>query len=140
MDALVRGVRIAYDDQGSGPLVIRLHGLTGSRGADDTTRAFDPGPLMRAGRRVVRYDARGHGRSGGEKVESDYTWPSLARDLLGLLDELGVDDAVSGIGSSVGTATLLHALTLAPDRCDRLVLTCPPTAWAARAAQAGESQ
>ena len=37
----------------------------------------------------------------------------------------------------MGTAALLHAVTLAPDRFDRLVLTCPPTAWAARAAQAG---
>ena len=137
MDALVRGARIAYDDEGSGPLVVRLHGLTGSRAADVATGAFDPGPLIRAGRRVVRYDARGHGRSGGEKAESEYAWPDLARDLLGLLDVLGVDDAVSGIGSSMGTATLLHAVTLAPDRFDRLVLTCPPTAWAARAAQAG---
>ena len=37
----------------------------------------------------------------------------------------------------MGTATLLHAVLLAPDRFDRLVLTCPPTAWASRAAQAG---
>jgi 3-oxoadipate enol-lactonase len=137
MDALVRSARIAYDDEGSGPLVVRLHGLTGSRAADDAAGAFDPGPLIRAGRRVVRYDARGHGRSGGEKAESEYAWPNLARDLLGLLDVLGVDDVVSGIGSSMGTATLLHAVRLAPDRFDRLVLTCPPTAWAARAAQAG---
>ena len=137
MDALVRGTRIAYDDEGSGPLVVRFHGLTGSRAADDATGAFAPGPLIRAGRRVVRYDARGHGRSGGGKAESEYAWPNLARDLLGLLDVLGVDNAVSGIGSSMGTATLLHAVTLAPDRFDRLVLTCPPTAWAARAAQAG---
>src|SRR6185312_8263912 len=32
--------------------------------------------------------------------------------------------------------TLLHAVTIAPDRFDRLVLTCPPTAWARRSAQA----
>jgi pimeloyl-ACP methyl ester carboxylesterase len=36
----------------------------------------------------------------------------------------------------MGTATLLHAVTVAPERFDRLVLTCPPTAWASRAAQA----
>lgn len=137
MDVLVRGTRIACDDGGSGPPVVRLHGLTGSRAADDATGAFDPGPLRRAGRRVVRYDARGHGRSGGEKVEGDYAWPNLARDLLSLLDVLGVHDTISGVGSSMGTATLLHAVTSAPDRFDRLVLTCPPTAWAARAAQAG---
>ena len=137
MDALVRGARIAYDDEGSGPLVVRLHGLTGSRAADDATGAFDAGPLIRAGKRVVRYDARGHGSSGGEKAESDYAWPNLALDLLDLLDVLGAGDTISGVGSSMGTATLLHAVALAPDRFDRLVLTCPPTAWARRAAQAG---
>ena len=79
---------------------------------------------------------RGHGRSGGGKDESEYTWPNLARDLLAFLDALGADRAVSGIGASMGTATLLHAVTVAPDRFDRLVLTCPPTAWAGRAAQA----
>lgn len=43
MDALVRGARIAYDDEGSGLPVVRLHGLTGSRAADVATGAFDPG-------------------------------------------------------------------------------------------------
>ncbi len=135
MDALVRGTRIAYDDVSSGPPVVRLHGLTGSRASDDRTGAFDASPLVRAGRRVVRYDARGHGRSGGGQVESDYAWPNLALDLLALLDALGVR-TVSGVGSSMGTATLLHAALLAPERFDRLVLACPPTAWASRAAQA----
>lgn len=137
MDVPVRGTRIAYDDEGSGPVVVRLHGLTGSRAGDDATGAFDPGALVRAGRRVVRYDARGHGRSGGEKNETNYAWPNLARDLLALLDVLGVAGPVGGVGSSMGTATLLHAVLLAPDRFDRLVLACPPTAWARRTAQAG---
>ena len=136
VEALVRGTRIAYDDEGSGPPVVRLHGLTGSRASDDATTAFDSAPLVRAGRRVVRYDARGHGRSGGENVESDYAWPNLALDLLALLDVWRAD-TVSGVGASMGTATLLHAVTLAPERFDRLVLTCPPTAWASRAVQAG---
>ena len=136
MDAPVRGTRIAYDDTGSGPLVVRLHGLAGSRAVEDLTGAFDSGPLVRAGRRVVRYDARGHGRSGGGTDEAEYTWPQLALDLLALLDGLGADRGVTGIGASMGTATLLHAVGVAPDRFDRLVLTCPPTAWASRAAQA----
>ena len=69
---------------------------------DDATGAFDADGLVRAGRRVVRFDARGHGRSGGQKVESDYAWPNLARDLLALLDELEVEEAVSGVGASMG--------------------------------------
>ena len=116
MDVLVRDARIAYDDLGAGPLVVRLHGLTGSRAADDLTGAFDAGPLVRAGRRVVRYDARGHGSSSGRKVDDDYAWPNLARDLLALLDVLDVDGPVRGVGSSMGTATLLHAVLLAPEK------------------------
>ena len=132
----VRGTQIAYDDVGSGPLVVRLHGLTGSRAADDATGAFDVDPLVRAGRRVVRYDARGHGRSGGGVDEGEYAWPNLALDLLAFLDALGAGRGVGAVGASMGTATLLHAVTVAPERFDRLVLTCPSTAWQSRAAQA----
>ena len=136
MDALVRGIRLAYDDVGAGPLVVRLHGLTGSRAVDDATSAADVDALLRSGRRVLRYDARGHGRSGGGTDESAYSWPNLACDLLAFLDLLGAARGVGGIGASMGTATLLHAVTLDPTRFDRIVLTCPPTAWESRAAQA----
>jgi 3-oxoadipate enol-lactonase len=135
VDVDVRGTRIAYDEHGEGPLAVRLHGLTQSRAAEDVL----PGVVAPVpGRRLLRYDARGHGRSGrGGGTEAEYTWPELARDLLALLDALGVDGPVGGVGASLGTATLLHAAALAPGRFDRLVLTCPPTAWATRAAQAG---
>ena len=92
----------------------------------------------------MRYDARGHGRSSGDPVESDYAWSNLALDLIALLDALGRLDGLDGsgavepvsvIGASMGTATILHALTVAPERFDRVVLTCPPTAWETRAAQ-----
>jgi 3-oxoadipate enol-lactonase len=134
MDERVRGVRIAYDDTGSGPVVIRVHGLTGSRYQDDVTEAFTVGPFVRAGFRVVRYDVRGHGKSDGEPVVSDYVWANLAHDLLALLDALRID-RVSGVGAAMGTAILLHAVAAAPDRFDHLVLTCPPTAWDGRAPQ-----
>jgi pimeloyl-ACP methyl ester carboxylesterase len=44
---------------------------------------------------------------------------------------------VSVIGCSMGTGALLHAVTTAPERFDRLIITAPPTAWEARAAQSG---
>jgi 3-oxoadipate enol-lactonase len=43
---------------------------------------------------------------------------------------------VSGIGSSLRTASLLHAATGHPELFDRLVLTFPPTAWKTPAPQA----
>ena len=40
------------------------------------------------------------------------------------------------MGASLGTSTVLTAAVAEPGRFDRLVLTIPPTAWEARAAQA----
>jgi pimeloyl-ACP methyl ester carboxylesterase len=97
---------------------------------------FDWSPIVAAGRRLVRYDARGHGQSTGTPNPDDYTWARLADDLLGLLDQLAGSAPVSGIGSSMGTGTLLHAVLANPARFDRLVLTAPPTAWASRVEQA----
>lgn len=136
MDIDVRGIRLSYSDSGgSGPLTVYAHGLTGSRANEDRSGRFDYSAIERTGRRLVRYDARGHGLSGGNTVASDYAWSNLALDLLGLLDGLGADEPTSVIGASMGTATILHALTIAPERFDRVVLTCPPTAWETRAAQ-----
>lgn len=131
----IRGAQIAWQETGSGPLAVYAHGLTQSRAAEIRSWVFDWSPIAAGGRRLVQYDARGHGRSTGAPQPDDYTWPNLAADLLALIDELSPSSPVSGIGSSMGTATLLHAATTAPHRFDKLVLTAPPTAWATRAAQ-----
>ena len=86
--------------------------------------------------RFIAYDARGHGESDGTADIDAYTWRSFAGDLLRLLEEWSPDRPVSAIGSSMGTATILHAALEHPNRFDRLVLTAPPTAWDTRAAQA----
>lgn len=69
---------------------------------------------------MVRYDVRGHGESEGEPVVADCVWANLADDLLALLDALRVDRA-SGVGASMGTVILLHAVAAAPGRFDRLL-------------------
>jgi 3-oxoadipate enol-lactonase len=85
--------------------------------------------------RIVRYDARGHGRSEATYDESDYHWSSLAQDMLALLQALEAERAILG-GVSMGCATALHAAVAAPERVEALVLAAPPTAWTTRAAQA----
>ena len=69
-------------------------------------------------------------------MPDDYRWPDLAEDLLALLDVLSPGRPVRAVGASMGTATLLHAALRAPERFERLVLACPPTAWVTRAQQA----
>ncbi|WP_405833474.1 alpha/beta fold hydrolase [Streptomyces sp. NBC_00105] len=84
-----RGARLVFDDAGEGPLAVYAHGGFVSQAVEDRVGLFDWAPVLRAGRRLVRYDARAHGRSTGGPSPSEYTYPSLADDLLALLDHLG---------------------------------------------------
>lgn len=124
---------VALSDEGGHP-VVQLHGLTSSRGHDRVLN-LDLGRGL-SGTRLLRYDARGHGRSTGRKVPEDYQWESLADDLLRLLDHWFPGERVHGVGPSMGTGTLLHAAAREPDRFTGLTLMVPPTAWGTRAAQA----
>lgn len=127
------GPALARDLRGAGVPVVQLHGLSSSRRRDEL-RGLD----LTAGRdalQVLRYDARGHGRSPGSEDPADYTWPSLARDLLGLLDEEFPGRPVHGVGTSMGTATLLTAAVAEPGRFASLTLGIPPTVWRWRAEQ-----
>ncbi len=127
---------LSYSARGRGPVVINAHGLTRSRRSVARFELADFSPVASAGHRLVSYDARGHGESSGTPSREDYTWSALSSDMLALVDHFSPDAPVSGIGLSMGTGTLLHAVTAAPERFDRVVLTAPPTAWETRAAQA----
>ena len=98
---------------------------------------WDPqvAPLSRAFR-VVRYDHRGHG--GSPVPAGPYTIEELGRDLIHLLDRLGLD-RVSFCGLSLGGMVGMWVAANAPERIDRLVLCCTaarmvrPEDFAARA-------
>ncbi|MFE0631191.1 alpha/beta fold hydrolase [Streptomyces sp. NPDC058864] len=133
-----RGAQLALEvsGEGEGPFAVYAHGGFVSRAVEDRMGLFDWRPVLDAGRRLVRYDARGHGRSTGGAVDGDYTYASLAGDLLALLDHLGPVEPVAAMGASMGCGTVLHAATRASDRFSRLVLLLPPTAWDTRTAYA----
>ncbi len=131
----INGVRLAYSQTGSGPLAIYAHGLALSRAIDRQLGALDFS-LVAADHHLIAYDARGHGESDASENPADYSWPSLADDLLALADHFSPDQPIAAIGSSMGTGTTLYAVVKAPARFERLVLTAPPTAWETRAAQA----
>lgn len=122
-------------DEG-GPPVVQLHGLTSSR-YRDRLLDLDLGVGL-SGTRLLRYDARGHGRSTGQPVAGDYRWEQLAEDLAALLDEVFPGEAVHGVGPSMGCGTLLHAINHQPERFSALTLVVPPTAWDTRAAKAAD--
>jgi 3-oxoadipate enol-lactonase len=139
----VRGVRLGWSGSGAGPLVLFAHGLGNDRWTLERTGLLDWSAIPAVGRRLVRFDARGHGNSttGTNPLDPDqYTWPELARDLLELAGDLNggtqAPGPIDAIGASMGTGTLLHAAVQAPERFRRLVLAAAPTAWQTRAGQA----
>jgi 3-oxoadipate enol-lactonase len=86
--------------------------------------------------RMLRYDQLGHGRS--SVPPGPYTVEQLGRELLGLLDEVGVG-RFSFCGLSLGGAVGMWLGANAADRLDRLVLAGtsaylgPPERWIERA-------
>lgn len=128
---------LAHSVLGEGAPFVWGHGLTSSRANEEAGGLFDWSPVVETGRQVIRYDARGHGLTGGPADIEAYRWQQLAVDLLQLMDDLGIDRTSAG-GASMGCATVLHAAIRAPERFDRLVLVIPPTAWETRAAQADQ--
>jgi 3-oxoadipate enol-lactonase len=134
-ETAIRDTVLAWTETGGGPVAIWAHPLCSSSLTPEAVGPFDWEPVAVGGHRLIRYDARGHGRSAGRPHPADFSFENLARDLLALIDVLSPDAPVAGIGLSLGTATLLHAAVLAPDRFYKLVLTAPPTAWETRAAQ-----
>lgn len=129
----VRGVELEVDDARTGPAVVWAHGLTSSMEHEDERPLLDIDRL-RTAHRLVRYDARGHGRSASTDEPRHDGWNSLALDQLLLADQLDIDRYVAA-GASMGAATALNVAVQAPERVSGLVLVIPPTAWESRAAQ-----
>ncbi len=77
-------------------------------------------PAFTARFRVVRYDSRGHGRSGAPP--GPYTIAMLGRDALAVMDALGLEK-VNWCGLSKGGMVGMWLGANAPERIDRLVLS-----------------
>ncbi len=120
---------LAYDEAGQGRPVVYAHGLSSSRVNEPMYTLNDWSPIVASGRRLIRYDARGHGESTGRPVFTDYIWSHLAGDLLAVLDRVAGPDPVDAMGASMGCGTLLYAALERPERFGSLVLLIPPTAW-----------
>jgi pimeloyl-ACP methyl ester carboxylesterase len=111
---LADGARLHYEDEGSGPLILLVHGGTGT-GAYDWERVR---PALARRFRVITPDLRGHGRS------SDPQWQigveSIGRDMLGLLGSLG-QRASAIVGFSFGASAMLALLCERPELTDAFV-------------------
>ena len=125
---------LACEEVGQGRPVIYAHGLSSSRANEPLYTLNDWSPIVASGRRLIRYDARGHGESTGRPQYTDYIWSHLAGDLLAVIDRLAGPEPADAMGASMGCGTLLYAALEQPERFGRLVLIIPPTAWDTRVA------
>jgi 3-oxoadipate enol-lactonase len=110
----INGIDISYTDTGGdGPAVVLSHGLLMDQSMfDQQVAALSPEY------RVITWDERGHG---GTAAPGSFSYWDSARDVLALLDHLGLDTAVLG-GMSQGGFLSLRAALLAPGRVRALIL------------------
>jgi 3-oxoadipate enol-lactonase len=115
------GVQLSVsDDDGDGPAVVLLHGLTATR----RYVVMGSRSLQRAGHRVIAYDARGHGRSSPARAPGEYGYEELGLDLEAVMDAAGIDRAVLA-GASMGAHTLLWLALNRPARVAGAVVITP---------------
>lgn len=106
-------IHVAIDGRDSGPTIV----LSNSLGS--TIRMWEPQLEALAGQfRVVRYDRRGHGKSGRS---GPYSFERFGRDVLAILDALNIRTA-HWCGLSMGGMVGQWLGANAPDRFDRIVL------------------
>jgi pimeloyl-ACP methyl ester carboxylesterase len=117
MDRIQVGdLAVAVSDTGDGPPVVLLHGLgCGQR------MWFHQILALKNRFRVIAYDQRGHGLTDAPAVATDYSAALLARDLVGVLDALKIEQAAI-VGFSLGGGPALALAAARPERVSRLVL------------------
>jgi len=113
--AAVGDLRVRYLDWGgAGPPVVALHGLASSGHWYDLVV-----PHLRDRHRVIAPDQRGHGKS--TQAPRGYDWQTLASDVVGLMDRLGLDQAAV-LGHSWGANVACNIAARFPERVRCLVM------------------
>jgi pimeloyl-ACP methyl ester carboxylesterase len=105
------GIHLHFAEQGQGPLVVLCHGFPECW---YSWRHQLPA-LSAAGFHAVAVDMRGYGQSDRPEAIDQYTLLHLVGDMVGLLDALGVGQAVIA-GHDWGAPVAWHAALLRPDR------------------------
>jgi pimeloyl-ACP methyl ester carboxylesterase len=117
--APVDGFRLAYDRSAAGPPAVLLHGWPGSRrDYDDVVR------MLGDDAEVVVPDLRGFGESDGLGDPAAYGAEGQAASVLGLIDELGLDEPVL-VGYDVGSRVAQTIARTRPGAVRALMLSPP---------------
>ena len=125
-DFVYDGHRLAYETVGEGMPFVLLHGilLDAHINRELATR------FAVEGYRVILLDLLGHGRSDKSSDPKDHRADFYADQVIGLLDHLGIEQAMVG-GVSLGCIVSLHVAAKAPQRVAGLFLEMPVMEWSA---------
>lgn len=102
-------MRIHYEVVGEGRPLVLVHGW----GANSRRNWLDLGwvEVLAPIRRLVLLDSRGHGRSGAAPSQRDYGYAAMGKDVLQVMDELGLAEADLfgySMGAFIGVSLLGH--------------------------------
>jgi pimeloyl-ACP methyl ester carboxylesterase len=133
--------RIAYTEYGGGPAALTKAGARG-RTAKSSPAANRPVILVHGlllsqemhrplaedlaahGNRVITVDLLGHGKSDRPRDMWRYSMSIFGEQVLGLMDHLGLEQAVV-MGTSLGANTALEIASVAPERLRGMVIEMP---------------
>jgi pimeloyl-ACP methyl ester carboxylesterase len=135
------GRRIAYTEYGGGPVAVTT---AGGRGRTAKSAAASARPLIivhgvllsqemnrplakdlaARGNRVITIDLLGHGQSDRPRDMWRYSMGIFARQVIGLMDHLEIEEAVV-MGTSLGANTALEIASVAPERLRGMVIEMP---------------
>ena len=118
--ANIGDIQIYYEEHGQGPPLIMILGL----GQDIPTWSFQTSELSENFRLIV-LDNRDSGKS--TRCSQNYTTETMAHDILGLMDYLGID-RTHLLGTSMGGMIAQHVALMAPERLNSLMLAST-TSW-----------
>lgn len=123
--ARAQAPRLFYETDGEGTPVVLVPDW-----AHDTGSWFRLLPLLREeGRRLIRYDLRGQGRS-EIPGDGDYSFAAHRTDLLRLLDGLGIERAHL-VGTGLGASIVLGFTLEHPERVLSVAALDPRLVWSA---------
>lgn len=116
----IKGVEVHYKDEGSGPVLLMVHG------SQSTLRTWDRmTERLKSRYRIVRFDIPGYGLSGrvSDEAAANVTPEDIAE---GLVDALDIT-RLTGIGVSSGGTMVTYLAARRPDLVERLILSNMPS-------------
>lgn len=114
------GVDLHYIDQGDGAPVLLIHGFASSVAVNWAGTGWVE-LLVKAGRRVVAFDNRGHGESARPHDPALYEAGGMVEDARRVMDRVGIETA-DVIGYSMGARITTCLVDRHPDRVRSAVL------------------